>query len=52
MSDRLDKYWEYLNKLPNLKKAHYIDITVRINGKDEHFEGDFLKKMQVEVNTK
>ena len=48
--DRLEKYWECLNKLPDLSHAHYVEICVRINGEDKHFEGDWLKRMQVEVN--
>jgi len=31
----------------NLNSAHHVDIVVRRNGKDEHFEGDWLLKEAV-----
>ena len=43
---------EEINKIGRLHKlkkicehSHYIDIVVRRNGQDEHFEGDFLKQV-------
>lgn len=28
------------------KHAHYIDVLVRIDGKDQHFEADWLKHLE------
>ena len=36
----------HIRALPNLKHAHYIDIVVRRNGKDEIYEADWLKKLR------
>lgn len=27
------------------KRAHFVDIKIRINGKDEHYEADWLKHL-------
>lgn len=32
---------------PLLQGAHYVDIVVRRNGRDEHHEGDFLRALAV-----
>ena len=35
-----------LKKLPMLEGAHYINIYVRMNGRDWHYEADYLKHVQ------
>lgn len=27
------------------KRAHYVDVVIRINGKDEHYQADWIKHM-------
>lgn len=27
------------------KQAHYVDLVIRINGKDEHYQADWLKHL-------
>ncbi len=35
--------------LERAKRAHYANITIRINGKDETFEADWVKHLKVKV---
>lgn len=39
-----DLQTDSINRLiERCKHAHYVNVHVRINGKDEHFEADWLK---------
>jgi uncharacterized protein len=35
-----------LQRAPNMKHAHYVDINVRIDGQDRGVEADWLKPLQ------
>ena len=42
----IDDLAEELKKLPDLYDAHYINIVVRRNGKDEVYQGDWIKQLK------
>jgi hypothetical protein len=33
--------------LERARRAHYVNITIRLNGKDESFEADWVKHLKV-----
>ncbi len=35
--------------LERARRAHYVNITIRLNGKDETFEADWVKHLTVKV---
>lgn len=43
-----DLQWESLKKVIVLtKQAHYTNVLIRINGRDEVFEADWIKHLVV-----
>ncbi len=36
--------------LDRAKRAHYANVTIRLNGKDETFEADWVKHLIVKVD--
>lgn len=30
------------------RRAHYVDLVIRINGRDEHYQADWLKHLRPE----
>jgi hypothetical protein len=43
------QYHSLIKMQKMLKECHYVDMIIRINGKDEFIEADFLKQLIMSI---